>query len=105
MHYHILQQEPKGRTARVVFHVPVPATGKNEADLTWRDAVVLDQGGSGQITSILTNIEPTEDTQLKAGEIVEQAETVRFSSVNLTPAQKKAEIEARFNKVKISKSR
>lgn len=100
MNYHILEQEAKKKNVRCVFHVPVPAAGTNEAEISWRDAVVLEQGGSGAIVSVLADITPAEDTQLKAGEIIEKVTTVKFSSVNLTAGQKKAQIEAAFNSLK-----
>lgn len=98
--YHILTQEDKKRTVSVVFHIPVPAVGTNEAGLSWRQAVVEELGGSSVIVSILPGISVAEDTQLKAGEIIEKVETVRFTSVNLTKAQRKIEIEAYFNELK-----
>jgi hypothetical protein len=94
--YHILSQDRDEKTVSVVFHIPVPSTGTNRAGLSWRDAVVREQGGSASITSVLPDISATEDTQLKAGELYEKRETVRFSSKNLTPAQRQAEVEARF---------
>lgn len=99
--YHILTQDKQKKSVAVIFHIPVPDTGTNQADIGWRDAVVSDQGGSGNITSGLSGIDPSEDTQLKSGEIIEKRETVRFSSKNLDIAAKKAEIEARFNELKI----
>lgn len=94
--YHILQQDKEQKTVSVIFHIAIPAAGTNEAGLSWRDAIVRDQGGSGSISSVLTDISPTEDTKLKAGELYEQQETVRFSSKELTPSQKRTEIEAQF---------
>ena len=99
MNYHILQQDPKQRSVQVVFHIPIPAAGTNEAGLTWRQAVVSSLGGSDAITSEVGNISPEELTQLKAGELFEKRETVKFSSVNLTNAQRKAEIEAKYAEV------
>lgn len=99
--YHILTQDEKRKTVDVVFHVPVPATGTNEAALTWREAIVLEQGGSAAIVSVLPGITPQEDSQLKAGELIEQVETVRFSSIYLTSPERKAEIEAYFDELKI----
>lgn len=98
--YHILLQDKDRKTVNCVFHIPVPSVGTNEANLSWRDAIVKEQGGSANIVSVLPDISPVEDTQLKAGEIYEKQETVRFSSKNLTPVQRKAEIEVRFNELK-----
>ena len=97
MNYHIHTQAEDKKTVNVVFHVPVPATGANEASVQWRDAVVAEKGGSDNISSVLPGIDPTELTQLKAGALIEVPKSMRFSSINLTPAQKKAEIVAEFN--------
>jgi len=99
MNYHIQTQTQDKKTVNVVFHIPVPEVGSNEASVQWRDAVVAEKGGSDNITSVLPGIDPTELTQLKAGALIEVSMPVRFSSVNLTPAQKKTEIEAQFNKL------
>lgn len=98
--YHIRTQDIEKKSANVVFHIPVPGTGQNEAGLTWREAAVREQGGSENIASILNDISPEETTKLKAGEVLEIPKTVRFSSKNLTPAQRKAEIETAFSNLK-----
>ena len=98
--YHILTQEIQNgnkRAAQVVFHIPVPAAGTNEADISWRDAVVKEQGGASNIVSVLPDITTQEDSDMKAGALIEQVKTVRFSTVNLTNPQRKAEIETYFN--------
>lgn len=95
--YHILTQDIDKKHIRVVFHIPVPATGTNENDIQWRDAVVLDAGGSDNIESIVGNIDGAELTALKSGALIEYSETLRFSSVNITNAQRKEEIEARYS--------
>jgi len=100
--YHILTQEKKKRSIRVVFHIPVPAAGTNEAGISWRDAVVLEQGGSVNIVSVLPDITQQEISDLKAGELIEKLETVRFSTINLTNVQRKEEIETLFNQTKAS---
>ena len=98
--YHIGIQDIDKKSVNVVFHIPISSGGQNEADLTWRAVVVKEQGGSDNIVSVLSDISPTESTQLKSGEIYEKSETVRFSSINLSVAQRKAEIKARFNNLK-----
>jgi hypothetical protein len=95
--YHIQTQDDEKKSASVVFHIPIPASGTNEANLSWRDAIVREQGGSANITSVLPNIEATEDTKLKAGELLEVSRAVNFSSKNLTPAERNAEIVTFFN--------
>lgn len=100
MNYHILAQDKKRKSVTVVFHIPIPASGTNEAGISWRDAVVKEQGGASEIVSVLPNITPQEDTAMKAGEIYEKQERVRFSSVvNLTNAERKTQIKAWFTKL------
>lgn len=96
---HILKQDIDIKTAQCVFHVPIP-TGTNSAGVAWRDAVVADQGGSDAITSVLSTIDQTELTQLKAGALVEFVQTVRFSSINLTNAQRLQQIKDEYNETK-----
>lgn len=98
--YHVLTQDEKNRSISVVFHIPIPATGVNEAGFSWRNAIVKEQGGSANIISSLPDISKVEDTALKAGEIFEKQTIVRFSSVNLSNAQRKIQIETMFDKIK-----
>jgi len=95
--YHILTQAVKKNTVQVVFHIPVPAVGTNEAEILWRDAIVLEKGGSDNITSVLSDILPEELTLLKSGALLEVPTSVRFNSVNSTTAEKKAKIEEEYN--------
>lgn len=98
--YHILTGDIEKKTITVVFHIPVPAAGTNQANLSWRDAVVKEQGGASNIVSALgTDVNPTEDSQLKSGALVERQQTIRFSSVNLTSNQRRVEIEAAFTQL------
>jgi len=94
--YHILEMAQDLKTVNVIFHLPIPAAGTNEAGKTWREAVVLSQGGSTEITSQLPGITQAELDALKNGSLYEFPFTVRFSSVNLTNAQRKTEIEAAY---------
>ena len=103
--YHILTQEIQNenkRAAQVVFHIPVPGAGTNEAGISWRDAVVKEQGGAANIESILPDITTQEDSDMKAGALIERVDTVRFSTVNLTNVQRKAEIENYYSELKAS---
>lgn len=98
--YHILVQAKNKKSISAVFHVSVPATGTNEAGISWRDAVVLEQGGQAAINSILSDVTGMqEETEMKAGALIEVAATVRFSSLNLTLARRRQEIEAKFNEI------
>ena len=94
MHYHIIDQAPDQKTINVIFHIPVPA-GTNSANVEWKDAIVQAAGPDG-ITSVLTNVDPTEGGLISTGEVIEHREVIRFSKLSLTNAEKKAEIEAAY---------
>ena len=94
--YHIRRQSLDLKTATVVYHVPIPGVGTNDAGLSWRDAVVMDLGGAAAIGSVLPEVVgQAEETAMKSGAVVEISETLRFSSVGLTNPQRLAEIQAR----------
>lgn len=97
MHYHILTQDEKRKSVNVVFHIPIPDVGTNEAGISWREAVVKEQGGASEIVSVLPDITTQEDSAMKAGEICEIQKLVRFSSINLTNTERKALIEAFYS--------
>jgi len=98
--YHILTQDPKKKTVQVIFHIPVPSSGTNAAGISWQDAMVKEQGGASNIVSSLSSIASEEESALKAGALIEVTKTVRFSSTNLSNDERKAEIEAAFEKAK-----
>lgn len=83
------------KTVNVVFHIPIP-TGNNVVGIPWRDALVRHLGGAANIVSVLPEISTQEDSDMKAGAIFEKSMTVRFSSTNLTDAQRLAQVEAAF---------
>jgi len=64
--------------------------------VSWQDALVLSLGGADAITSVLTDITPAEESAMKAGTIFENNTTVRFSSLDLTNAERLAEVEAAY---------
>jgi hypothetical protein len=99
--YHILitDKEYKKKQVSVVFHIPIPSGGTNIGGISWRDALVLELGGSANITSVLTGISAGEDTDLKAGALFEVLTNVRFSTVNLNNTQRRAEVEAKFTEI------
>jgi len=99
MNYHILTQDIKKKSVNVVFHIPIPAIKTNEAGITWRDAVVKEQGGASKIISILPDITTQEDSAMKAGEIYEIQERVKFSSTNLTNIERRVQIKTWFTKL------
>lgn len=96
MNFHILTQQKNQNTVNVIFHVPVPATN-NEANITWQEAIVKE---AGTISSTLPDIEPAELTLLQSGALIEKSESVRFSSIYLTNAQRLQEVKDRYNMLK-----
>ena len=100
MDYHILTQAKDQNTIQAVFHIPVPI-GNNEVGVSWRDAVVKEQGGADNIISVLLDIDPTELTNMKSGVLIEKVEAVRFSSIFLNNAQRLQQIKDRYAVVKI----
>jgi hypothetical protein len=107
--YHILTQAVNPiNSATVVFHYKVPASGSNSAGIQWQDAVKMnlfskdEAGDPVPIFSVLPvyhvvnypgGIDAAEETKIVDGEVIEEVRRVQFSSVNLTPAQRRAEIE------------
>jgi len=95
MNYHILSQEENQRTVNVIFHIPIPAA-LNSAGITWQAAVVKELGGAANIVPQLPGITSQEDSALKAVALYEKHVNVRFSSTNLTNAQRLAQIKATY---------
>lgn len=94
--YHIRVQGLQEKSAQIVFHIPIPGTGTNEANIQWRAVVVMGLGGIGNIESMLYDIDAAELVKLESGELYEYSERVVFSRKGLSAAAKKVEIEARF---------
>lgn len=93
--YHIRSTDLRLKTVSTVFHIPIPATN-NAVGVGWRAALVLSLGGADAITSVLSDITTEELNAMKAGSIYENVATVRFSSLDLTNAQRLAEVETAF---------
>jgi hypothetical protein len=99
--YHILTQDEDSKGISAVFHIPIPAAGSNAAGVQWRNAIVLEQKGAVNITSVLPELSgQAEEVSMKAGIVYERLVRVRFSSTNLTDTQRKQEVENKFNIVK-----
>jgi len=94
--YHIRSTSEDLKRVNTVFHIPIPATN-NAVGVSWQDALVLSLGGADAIDSVLTDITPAELSAMKAGSIFEKFETVRFSSTNLTNAERLAEVETAYS--------
>lgn len=93
--YHIFETDIRLKTVNLVFHIPIPV-GNNAVGVSWQDALVLSLGGADAITSVLAGITPDELNAMKAGSIYEKNMIVRFSSLDLTNAERLAEIEAAY---------
>lgn len=98
--YHILEQDEKKKGFKIAFHFPVPA-GNNNAGRSWRLSLTewKTQGGENLI-SIVPNIDPIEQGKIDIGEINEVIRFFKFTSVTLSPIQKKDEIDAQWNNIK-----
>lgn len=107
--YHILTQAADLKTAQVVFHFQVPASGTNSAGIQWQDAVKMnlfrkdEVGNPVPIFSVLPvyhvvnypgGIDSAEETLIGDGEVIEEVVTVRFSTIDLTDQQRRDEIVA-----------
>ena len=90
--YHILSQAADKKTIQVVFHYAVPTAGKNAADLLYTDIVQKCCDLTSQLPDFATEF-ATEYAAMQAGEVIERQEGIRFSSTDLTAAQKKEQIE------------
>lgn len=89
------------KTVNAVFHIPIPI-GNNVIGKPWRDALVAYLGGADAITSILPEVRQTiEESDMKAGAIFEKSVNVRFSSTNLTDAERLAQVLAAFTAEKV----
>ena len=100
--YHIREIAEDIKTVNVVFHIPVPV-GNNAVGLAWQTALVMHLGGADQITSKLPEVVGTaEETNMKAGAILEKLEIVRFSSLNLTNAERLVEVITAYTNTKNS---
>ena len=97
--YHILTTDIKLKTVSCVFHLPIPAAN-NAVGISWQDALKRSLGGVDAIDSVLIDITLAELNAMKAGSVFENVVTVRFSSLNLTNAQRLAEVEAAYTAAK-----
>lgn len=99
--FHIREQSLDEKTIRIVCHISVPGTGNNAALIQWRTVLMNYMGGASQISSIVPEVQGTqEETDMKAGAVYEKDETYRFSKLGLSQAQKNAEISAWYNNKK-----
>ena len=97
--YYILETAKDLATVRVVFHIPVSAAN-NAVGVSWQTALAASLGGADAITSVLADIAAEDLTALKNGSLFEKIETVRFTSLGLTNAQRLAEVETAYTAAK-----
>ena len=102
MDFHVLTQAMDKKTVNLVFHIPIPGTGVNEAGVQWRSALLAELGGANNITSVLPNISQAELDAMKSGALLELSTSVRFSSIYLDNAQRLNEIKAAYTATKDS---
>ena len=99
--YHILTQDISQKTTNVVFRIQIPDVANN-AGISYRTALV-EYLKHSQNTDTISSISPftdaTELSQVRNGEIYEVQQSMRFSSLALTPVQKRNEIDARYNEL------
>ena len=97
--YHVLESALDGKTIHAVFHCQLSAgeqAWENEAGETSVWCILRSKDLSSQLPNFQTDF-PTEYTDMQAGKVLEKLETIRFSSIGLTAAQKKAEIESKYS--------
>lgn len=90
--YHVLEQTEDKNNIRVIFHFSIPTSATNEADVLYTDIVKV----SEDLNSVLPNFEtnfPTEYQDMQDGKRIERDISIKLSANDLTPAQKKSEIE------------
>ncbi len=87
---HILQKDTENKTVNCIFHIPVP-DANNAVGVNWRTAILR---GLKPTASMDWN--PVENSSIVNGAVLEVSETVRFSTVDLTNAQRLAEVEAAY---------
>ena len=100
--YHILTVSPDKKTATVVFRIPIPDE-LNKAGKSYRTALVeklTHESSTGAIESKSPFSSSEELTQVQNGEVYEVRTSVRFSSLFITNAQRRDELDAKFKELK-----
>ena len=98
--YHILKKSPDNRYADVFVHLAVPATQTTagatltDATLTYQRALKESLVGQEVTGMVGHDVQfPVENAQLVNGELVEVFIRFRFTRIDLTDAERRAEIE------------
>lgn len=90
--YHILSQSNDRWSIQLVDHYTVPAVAQNSVGILYTDIVKKCCDLTSQLPNHQTEF-ATEYQNMQDGKVIERAINFRFSSSDLTAAQKKAEIE------------
>ena len=99
--YHILIQDLSEKTISIIFRISIPDVNNN-AGIPYRTALIdylKHSRGVDMISSISPFSDAAELQQVQSGEIYEVQQSVRFSSLALTDAQKADELDARYNEL------
>jgi len=86
---HIREKDRMDKTVNLVMHFIVPLT-QNANGTNWNEVI---QKALKPVASMDDN-DTTENAAVASGSVLELAETMRYSSTNLTNAQRLAEIQA-----------
>ncbi len=106
--YHVQTISSNGRSARVIFHVPVNA-GNNDAvpPMSWQDAVAEyirpqdpETGTFGTWVSQLQGIQAGELGDLQSGALLEIVDNVGFAAAD-TDVEKRNKMDVRFAEITI----
>ena len=91
--WHALQTDKKFRWVEVVFHILIPEV-INQAGVELKTALG-EYLGNDTIISRVPNLEQDENDSLQACYLYEYTEMVVFTNANLTPLEKRGEIDVR----------
>jgi len=88
---HIREKDPQNKTVTCIFHFTVPVD-VNAVGIPWNE--VLQKHLNPE--PLMTDNDSTENANIVAGSVHEVQETVRFSTINLTDAERIAEVQAAY---------
>ena len=88
---HVREKDKKNKTVNCIFHFIVPAT-QSAVGINWNEVI---QKAKNPVPMMDDNDE-TENAEISAGNVLEIAETVRFSSIYLTNVERLAQIQAAY---------
>lgn len=88
---HIREKDRMDKTVNCIFHFAVPAT-QNANGTDWNEVIQK----AMKPVPLMDDNDSTENANITAGSVLELAETMRYSSTNLTNTQRLAEIQAYY---------